>query len=60
MRELDELKRKNYDKYIINDPDFVNKQSSASAYVEDIKGIMFGGLHSRFWMLRKHFNSVSK
>ena len=20
---------------------------------------MFGGMHSRFWMLRKHFNSIS-
>ena len=23
-------------------------------YLEDIEGIIFGGISSRFWMLRKH------
>ena len=26
--------------------------------LEDIKGINFGGISSRFWMLRKHLNSM--
>ena len=33
--------------------------SSGSTYVSDIIGIVFGGYNSRFWMLRKHFNSMS-
>lgn len=27
-------------------------------FIEDIKMISFGGFTSRFWMLRKHFNST--
>jgi len=43
----------------MNDPDYINCISSASTYVSDIKGICFGGINSRFWMLRKHFSSMS-
>ena len=42
------------------DPDYVSEVSHASTYVDDIRGIIFGGFNSRFWMLRKHFNSMSK
>ena len=42
----------------IEDPDIFNKKSSASNYVSNIKHIIFGGVNSRFWMLRKHFNSM--
>jgi len=35
-----------------------NKQSSASCHVDNIYGLIFGGLSSRFWMLRKHINSL--
>jgi len=42
-----------------HDPDFKNDKSSASCYLNDILGIIFGGVSSRFWMLRKHFNSLS-
>ena len=38
----------------------IQKTSSASTFVKDITGITFGGIQSRFWMLRKHFNSMSK
>jgi hypothetical protein len=33
-------------------------KSKASCKLNSIKGIMFGGISSRFWMLRKHINSV--
>ena len=42
-----------------NDPDFKNVKSSSSTYVSEIKGMVFGGFNSRFWMLRKHLNSMS-
>ena len=34
------------------------KKSSSSCHVNEIKGIIFGGISSRFWMLRKHINSL--
>ena len=37
-----------------SDQDFVNSKSSASCYISDIKGILVGGIDSRFWMLRKY------
>ena len=42
-----------------NDPDYKNDISSASTKVADIQGIIYGGINSRFWMLRKHINSMS-
>lgn len=42
--------------------DFNYEQSSSSIKLQDIKGIIYGGLSSRFWMFRKHMicNSVKK
>ena len=40
-------------------PHFENFKSSASCHVSAIKGIIYGGVNSRFWMLRKHFNSMN-
>lgn len=34
--------------------DYIYKKSSCSMVLNDIQGILFGGLSSRFWMLRKH------
>jgi hypothetical protein len=34
------------------------KKSSCSCHVDEIQGIIFGGISSRFWMLRKHINSL--
>lgn len=31
-------------------------KSFASCKIKDIKGFIYGGLSSRFWMLRKHTN----
>ena len=41
------------------DEDFVSEKSSASCCIDDIQAIIFGGLSARFWMLRKHINSMS-
>lgn len=41
------------------DPDFDSKSSSASCSIDDVQSILFGGMNARFWMLRKHFNSLS-
>ena len=37
-----------------------SKYSSASCSLDSIQGIIFGGFSSRFWMLRKHFNSLDR
>ena len=31
-------------------------KSSSSCKLEEIRGILYGGISSRFWMLRKHLN----
>ena len=41
------------------DPDFKHEKSSTSCNVDDIQGFFFGANNSRFWMLRKHFLSMS-
>ena len=35
-------------------------KSKASFNIKDIKGFIYGGLSSRFWMLRKHTNFLDK
>ena len=42
----------------LDDVKFDDKQSHASCKVSDIEGIIFGGISSRFWLLRKHINSL--
>ena len=39
-----------------NNKDYAWVKSFGSCKVDDIHGIIFGGLSSRFWMLRKHIN----
>jgi hypothetical protein len=39
---------------------FKESISSASCNIDDIEAIIFGGQSSRFWMLRKCINSMSK
>ena len=43
-----------------DDPDFSNQTSSASCSVDKIEGIYFGACNARFWMLRKHFASMTR
>ena len=40
------------------DTDFKKKESSASCDLDDINGILYGAISSRYWMLRKHINSL--
>lgn len=42
-----------------NDLGYKEFKSSASCKLKDIKGIIFGGLSTRFWMFRKHINTLS-
>jgi hypothetical protein len=35
-------------------------KSAASCHISDIQGIIYGGISSRFWMLRKHFASMKQ
>ena len=35
-------------------------KSSASCKIKNIQSILFGGQSSRFWMMRKHFNSMNR
>lgn len=39
---------------------FLLKKSGGSCRIDQIKGIIFGGLSSRFWIYRKHINSQAK
>ena len=39
--------------------DYYYTKSSASNLISDITHIIYGGLTSRFWMMRKHFNSMT-
>ena len=43
-----------------DDPDFAAFTSSSSTSVDDVQSITFGGTNARFWMLRKHVNSMSR
>lgn len=45
-------------KQLRDDPNFIEKLSSASCNLDEIQGIIFGGVSSRFWMMRKHFSSL--
>ena len=40
--------------------DYKKVKSQSSCKLEDIKGFTFGGFSSRFWMLRKHINSMDR
>jgi hypothetical protein len=42
----------------IDELEFKEDRSSASCDLDEIDGIIFGGTNSRFWMLRKHINSI--
>lgn len=41
---------------MMNDADYKEFKSSASCKLNEIEGLVFGGLASRFWILRKHIN----
>lgn len=43
----------------IDDIVFKEKQSSGSCKIADIQNILFGGVSSRFWLLRKHINMLT-
>jgi hypothetical protein len=49
----DELLKKNKEKI------FYLKVSNASPDLSEIKGFIYGGISSRFWVLRKHINSIN-
>ena len=40
--------------------EYRESKSSASCYIKDITGIIYGGQSSRFWMMRKYINSQPK
>jgi len=35
-------------------------ESKSSCLISDIEGIIYGGLSSRFWIFRKHINSMDR
>ena len=43
----------------VDSEEYQKGQSSASFNIEDVEGIVYGGVSSRFWMLRKHLCSLS-
>ena len=60
VEEMSKKERITYENEMMDaDPLFESKMSSASCYVSEIKDLIYGGMSSRFWMLRKHFISMS-
>ena len=59
VQSLKDVKTKYNKDHELYDPAFMTIESSASTYISDVNGMIFGGVHSRFWMFRKHFNSMS-
>jgi hypothetical protein len=51
MTELDEY---------LDDIQFKETKSKGSIKIKDIQNIIYGGMSSRFWMLRKHIISIGK
>ena len=43
----------------IDPEEFTEKPSSCTFNLEDVEGIIYGGISSRFWMLRKHLCSLN-
>ena len=41
------------------DKEFKTVKSNASCHFSEVLDFHFGGLNSRFWILRKHINSMS-
>lgn len=42
-----------------NDSDYKEKLSGASCDLEEIQGVIYGGVSSRFWMMRKYYSTLS-
>ena len=60
VKRMSKKERITYENEMMDaDPLFESKLSSASCYVSEIKDLIYGGMSSRFWMLRKHFISMS-
>lgn len=61
LEELNELIDKDSDNDGIDDDDieFVCKKSKTSCKLTKVKSFLFGGYSSRFWILRKHINSLN-
>jgi|TARA_B110000285_G_scaffold127678_1_gene143872 hypothetical protein len=38
--------------------EWIYDKSSCTTNVDDIEGIVYGGISSRFWLFRKHINSI--
>jgi hypothetical protein len=54
------ISKNKYSKCIHDDDgnEYIEHMSSASCYIEDIQGISFGPITSRFWLFRKHMNTL--
>ena len=40
--------------------DYTLEKANSVIELSEIKGIIYGGFSSRFWMLRKYYNSLGK
>ena len=43
----------------LDELEFADIKSSASCFLEDIQGFVYGGVTSRFWVHRKHINALA-
>ena len=68
IRNKSTVRKKNADldnEFLFEDPDdgdynFKYEKSTASCRFEEITGFIFGGMTSRFWMLRKYINLLDE
>ena len=54
------LENEKFLKGFISSKKFSLKVSRASCRIDEIEGIIYGGFSSRFWIFRKHINSMCK
>jgi len=45
---------------LIDEFDYVQVKSKGSCLISEITGFLYGGFSTRFWMLRKHINSLGR
>ena len=56
--KVDELEGLENEHNLKNQTEFTIARSNSSCLLKDMKGFIYGGISSRFWLLRKHLNLV--
>lgn len=44
---------------VLKSNDYIATKSDCSFNIKDLKSFIYGGISSRFWMMRKHINQMT-